>query len=63
MRNFVDVFGNLLTREQIKSLIYRFENDGLIVTTGVGRWTVYKLPDKIDDRQNILKQFQFHIEA
>jgi ATP-dependent DNA helicase RecG len=63
MKNFVDAFGNILTREQIKSLIYRLENDGLIVTDGVGRWTVYKLSDKIDDRQNILKQFQFHIEA
>ena len=63
MKNFVDAFGNLLTREQIKSLIYRLENDGLIITAGVGRWTVYKLPAKIDDRQNILKQFQFHIEA
>jgi DNA-binding transcriptional regulator PaaX len=63
MKNFVDAFDNLLTREQIKSLIYRLENDGLIVTVGVGRWTVYKLSDKIDNRQNILKQFQFHIEA
>jgi hypothetical protein len=63
MKIFVDAFDNLLTREQIKSLIYRLEDDGLIVTDGVGRWTVYKLSDKIDDRQNILKQFQFHIET
>ena len=63
MKNFVAAFANLLTREQIKSLIYQLENDGLVVADGAGRWTVYKLSDKIDDRQNILKQFQFHIET
>ncbi|GHT39135.1 hypothetical protein FACS189437_01650 [Bacteroidia bacterium] len=63
MKDFVDAFGNLLTREQIKSLVYKLENDGLIVTEGIGRWTIYKLADKIDNKQNILKQFQFHIEA
>jgi ATP-dependent DNA helicase RecG len=62
MKDFVKAFDNLLTREQIKSLIYKLENDGLIITKGQGRWTIYKLSEKIDAGQNILKQFQFHIE-
>jgi ATP-dependent DNA helicase RecG len=63
MKVFVDAFENLLTREQVKSLIYKFENGGLISSNGQGRWTLYKLSDKIDAGQNILKQFQFHIEG
>jgi len=63
MKDFVDAFDNLLTREQIKSLIYKLENDGLIITKGQGRWTIYKLSEEIDVGQDILRQFQFHIEA
>jgi len=63
MKHFVDAFDNLLTREQIKSLIYKLENAGLIITRGQGRWTIYELSEKIDVGQSILRQFQFHIEA
>ena len=64
MKDFVSVFGDLLTREQTKTLVYKLLNhEGLIVTKGLGRWTTYQLSEKIDDTQNILKQFQFHIEG
>ncbi|GHT08064.1 hypothetical protein AGMMS49525_17260 [Bacteroidia bacterium] len=62
MKDFVDAFENLLTRGQIKYLILKLEEDGLIVKEGLGRWAVYKLSEKIDIRQNILQQFQFAIE-
>jgi ATP-dependent DNA helicase RecG len=62
MKNFVDAFGNQLSRGQIKYLILKLEEDGLIIKDGLGRWSVYKLSEKIDDRQNILRQFQFAIE-
>jgi ATP-dependent DNA helicase RecG len=62
MKNFVDAFDNQLSRGQIKYLILKLEEDGLIIKEGLGRWSVYKLSEKIDDRQNILKQFQFAIE-
>jgi ATP-dependent DNA helicase RecG len=63
MKNFVLAFDNLLTREQIKRLIYKLEKDGLITVEGRGRWTIYKLSKKIDDTRNILTQFQSHIEG
>ena len=63
MKNFVDAFEKLLTREQIKTLIYKLEEDGIIIKDGLGRWTIYKLSKGINDGQNILEQFQFHIEA
>jgi len=63
MKDFVDAFDNQLSREQIKSLIYKLEKDGLIITSGQGRWTIYKLSETIDYKQNILNQFQIHIET
>jgi hypothetical protein len=63
MKNFVLAFNNLLTREQIKRLIYKLEKEGLITVEGSGRWTIYKLSKKIDDTRNILTQFQSHIEG
>jgi hypothetical protein len=62
MKDFVDAFENLFTRGQIKYLILKLEEEGLIVKEGLGRWAVYKLSEKIDIRQNILQQFQFAIE-
>ena len=62
MKDFVEVFKNQLSRGQIKYLIIRLEEDGLIVKEGLGRWSVYKLSKKIDNNQNIFKQFQFAIE-
>jgi ATP-dependent DNA helicase RecG len=63
IKDFVEAFGTLLTREQIKTLIYKLEKEELIVTNGLGRWTTYHLSEKIDDSQSILAQFQFHIEG
>jgi ATP-dependent DNA helicase RecG len=63
MKNFVNAFDNQLTREQIKTLIYKLESEGLVITNGLGRWTTYQLSEKIDDKHNILMQFQFHIEG
>ncbi|MDR1896325.1 MAG: putative DNA binding domain-containing protein [Prevotellaceae bacterium] len=62
MKEFVDAFENQLTRGQIKYLILKLEEEGLIVKEGLGRWAIYKLSGKIDIRQNILQQFQFAIE-
>ena len=62
MKNFVDAFENQLSRGQIKYLILKLEENGLIVKDGIGRWSIYKLSEKMDDKQNILKQFQFAIE-
>lgn len=52
MKNFVDAFGSLLTREQIKSLIYRLEKDKLIERKGGGRSIRYNLNNgmKIDNK-------------
>jgi ATP-dependent DNA helicase RecG len=57
MKNFVDAFGNLLTREQIRYLISKMESDNLISKSGNGRWTNYYVDNRIDSNQNILKQF------
>jgi ATP-dependent DNA helicase RecG len=62
MKEFVDAFDNQLSRGQIKYLILKLETEGLIVKEGLGRWSIYKLSEKIDNKQNILKQFQFAIE-
>ena len=62
MKDFVDAFENQLSRGQIKYLILKLEEDSLIVKEGLGRWSVYKLSKKIDNGQNIFKQFQFAIE-
>jgi ATP-dependent DNA helicase RecG len=63
MKDFVDAFGDLLTREQIKRLIYKMDSDELIIADKLGRWTIYKLSAKIDNSRNILTQFQLHIEG
>ncbi|MDR0828959.1 MAG: hypothetical protein LBN95_02460, partial [Prevotellaceae bacterium] len=63
MKDFVVAFKDLLTREQIKRLIYKLEHEKLIIANGYGRWTIYKLSEKIDNSRNILIQFQLHIEG
>jgi len=63
MKDFVAIFDMILTREQVKSLIYKLEEAKLIEKSGLGRWTIYKLSEHIDYRQNIIRQFQFHIEG
>ena len=62
MKDFVYAFENQLSRGQIKYLILKLEEKGLIMKEGLGRWVVYKLSEIIDARQNILQQFQFAIE-
>ena len=62
MKDIVNAFGNQLSRGQIKYLVLKLQEDGLIVKEGLGRWSNYKLSRKIDNSQNIFKQFQFAIE-
>jgi hypothetical protein len=57
MKNFVDAFDNLLTREQIKSLVYKLENDKLLVKSGGGRSIKYELFDGVDTEKSIIEQF------
>jgi hypothetical protein len=56
MKNFVDAFGNLLTREQTKSLVYKLVNDKLIERKGGGRSIRYNLNSGIKIDENILEQ-------
>jgi len=57
MRDFVDAFDKLLTREQTKSLIYRLEKDKIIEKKGGGRSIKYSLEKRIKKEQNIFRQF------
>ncbi|MDR2652590.1 MAG: putative DNA binding domain-containing protein [Prevotellaceae bacterium] len=57
MKNFVDAFDNQLTREQIRCLISKMEEETLISKSGSGRWTIYFVGNKIDSNQNIFEQF------
>ena len=57
MKDFVDAFEKLLTREQIRYLISKMEEDNLISKNGIGRWTKYSVNQIIDVSQNIFVQF------
>jgi ATP-dependent DNA helicase RecG len=57
MKDFVDAFDSQLTREQIRYLISKMEEDTLISKSGNGRWTVYHVSNQIDVHQNIFEQF------
>ncbi|MDR0395379.1 MAG: putative DNA binding domain-containing protein [Tannerella sp.] len=57
MKNFVDAFDSQLTREQIRYLISKMEEDTLISKSGNGRWTIYHVSNQIDAGQNIFDQF------
>jgi ATP-dependent DNA helicase RecG len=57
MKDFVDAFGNQLSRGQIKYLILKLEEEKLIIKSGLGRWTQYCLVNSIDTRKNIVAQF------
>jgi len=57
MKDFVDAFEKLLTREQIRYLISKMEEDALISKSGNGRWTVYYVNNQINATQNIFEQF------
>jgi hypothetical protein len=55
-KNFVDAFGNLLTREQIRYLVSKLEEDKLIERKGGGRSIRYNLNNEIKIDRNILEQ-------
>jgi len=57
MKEFVDAFDGLLTREQIRYLMSKMEDDLLIAKEGTGRWTKYSVNQRIDIGQNIFMQF------
>jgi len=57
MKDFVDAFDKLLTREQVKTLIYKLENDKLIEKRGGGRSIKYALNQIIHLESNIFSQF------
>jgi hypothetical protein len=57
MKNFVEAFENLLTREQIKSLIYKLEGEKLVEKTGGGRSIKYILNKTLHLESNIFEQF------
>ena len=56
MKNFVDAFSNLLTREQIRYLVSKLEDDKLIERKGGGRSIRYNLNNGIKIDRNILEQ-------
>jgi len=62
MKQFVEAFDGKLSRGQIKYLILKLEEKGLIVKEGLGRWSIYRLSEKITEGEKILAQFQFAIE-
>ena len=62
MKDFVEAFDSQLSRGQIKYLVLKLEEAGLIIKEGRGRWSKYSLSKKIDYSQNIFMQFQFAIE-
>jgi hypothetical protein len=58
MKSFVEAFGNLLTREQIKSLIYKLEDEKLLIKIKANKYTHYILnKENIDIQYNIYGQF------
>jgi hypothetical protein len=57
MKNFVDAFDKLLMREQVKTLIYKLEDEKLLIKIKAQKYTRYVLNSgKIDTQQNIYKQ-------
>jgi ATP-dependent DNA helicase RecG len=58
MKSFVEAFGNLLTREQIKTLIYKLEDEKLLIKIKANKYTHYILnKENIDIQHNIYGQF------
>jgi len=57
MKDFVDAFDKLLTREQVKTLIYKLEDEKLLIKIKAQKYTRYILNnEKIDTKQNIYRQ-------
>jgi len=57
MKDFVNAFDKLLTREQVKTLIYKLEYEKLIEKSGGGRSIKYTLNRIIHLESNIFEQF------
>jgi ATP-dependent DNA helicase RecG len=57
MKDFVSAFENQLSRGQIKYLILKLESENLIEKTGGGRSIKYSLSRKINEKENIARQF------
>jgi ATP-dependent DNA helicase RecG len=68
MKDVADAFGELLTREQIKSLVYKLEKDALIEKKGGGRSIKYRICRHRDIENTVFeyfseilsKEIQFH---
>jgi ATP-dependent DNA helicase RecG len=57
MKDFVNAFEKSLTREQVKTLIYKLENEKLLKKIEAQKYTRYTLNNKkIDIQQNIHRQ-------
>jgi len=58
MKEFVDVFDNQLSREQVRYLISKLETEKLLTVIKAQKYTRYILNDeKIDFKENIFAQF------
>jgi ATP-dependent DNA helicase RecG len=57
MKNFVDAFDNQLTREQIRYLISKMEEEKLIERNGGGRSIKYSLSNRKTEKKGILEYF------
>jgi ATP-dependent DNA helicase RecG len=57
MKIFVDAFGNLLTREQVRYLISKLEEDKLLEREGGGRSIKYRLNSGFIKEGNLFRQF------
>jgi len=58
MKEFVDAFESLLTREQVKTLIYKLENEKLLIKIKAQKYTRYAINvEEIDIQQDIYRQF------
>ena len=57
MKDFVDAFDRLLTREQTKSLIYKLEKDAVIEKKGGGRSVKYIIKENNYKEKNIFRHF------
>jgi ATP-dependent DNA helicase RecG len=57
MKDFVDAFNEILTREQTKILIYKLEREGLLTKIKAQKYTRYMLNNaKTDIQQDIYRQ-------
>ncbi|MDR1779843.1 MAG: hypothetical protein LBR50_03810 [Tannerella sp.] len=57
MKIFVEAFGNLLTREQVRYLISKLEEDKLLEREGGGRSIKYRLNSGFIKEGNLFRQF------